>query len=200
VFLPALSEGPLGYDATRAGLAISPRGIGTMAMMLAVGYLIDKIDHRALLVTGMLITAGAFELISQMPPDRSGAWLVGASAIQGVGVGLLFTPLSTLAYSSLAAELRTDAAGIYSLLRQLGCATGVAAMTALLQARIRTNYVAIVDQPVLDAGSPSHLLDLATFGAYTGCFRIMAVITVVIIPGVFLFHVLRPGPAVPTVV
>ena len=200
VFLPALSEGPLGYNATGAGLTISPRGVGTMATMLAVGYLIDKIDHRALLVVGMLITASAFELISQMPPDRSGAWLVGASAIQGVGVGLLFTPLSTLAYSSLAAELRTDAAGIYSLLRQLGCATGVAAMTALLQARIRTNYVAIVDQPVLDSGSPSHLLDLATFGAYTGCFRIMAVITVVIIPGVFLFHVLRPGPAVPTVV
>ena len=60
VFLPALSEGALGYDATRAGLTISPRGIGTMATMLAVSYLIDKIDHRALLVTGMMITAGAF--------------------------------------------------------------------------------------------------------------------------------------------
>jgi len=200
VFLPALSEGPLGYNATGAGLTISPRGVGTMATMLAVGYLIDKIDHRALLVVGMLITASAFELISQMPPDQSGTWLAGASAIQGIGVGLLFTPLSTLAFSSLAAELRTDAAGVYSLLRQLGCATGVAAMTALLQARIQTNYVAIVDQPMLGAGSPSHLLDLATFGAYTGCFRVMAVITVTIIPGVFLFRVLRPGPAMPTVV
>jgi len=200
VFLPALSEGPLGYNATGAGLTISPRGVGTMATMLAVGYLIDKIDHRALLVVGMLITAGAFELISQMPPDQSGIWLAGASAIQGIGVGLLFTPLSTLAFSSLAAELRTDAAGVYSLLRQLGCATGVAAMTALLQARIQTNYVAIVDQPMLAAGSPSHLLELATFGAYTGCFRVMAVITVTIIPGVFLFRVLRPGPAMPTVV
>jgi len=40
VFLPALSEGPLGYDATRAGLALSPRGIGTMATMLAIHYLI----------------------------------------------------------------------------------------------------------------------------------------------------------------
>jgi DHA2 family multidrug resistance protein len=200
VFLPALSEGPLGYNATGAGLTISPRGVGTMATMLAVGYLIDKIDHRALLVVGMLITAGAFELISQMPPDQSGIWLAGASAIQGIGVGLLFTPLSTLAFSSLAAELRTDAAGVYSLLRQLGCATGVAAMTALLQARIQTNYVAIVDQPMLGAGSPSHLLDLATFGAYTGCFRVMAVITVTIIPGVFLFRVLRPRPAMPTVV
>jgi DHA2 family multidrug resistance protein len=200
VFLPALSEGPLGYDATRAGLTISPRGIGTMATMLAVGYLIDKIDHRALLVAGMVITAGAFELISRTPPDGGEAWLAGASAIQGVGVGLLFTPLSTLAFSSLAAELRTDAAGVYSLLRQLGCATGVAAMTALLQARIQANYVAIGGQPMLGVGPPSHLLDLATFGAYTGCFRIMAVITLVIIPGVFLFHVLRPGPAMPTVV
>ena len=200
VFLPALSEGPLGYNATGAGLTISPRGVGTMVTMLAVGYLIDKIDHRALLVVGMLITAGAFELISQMPPDQSGIWLAGASAIQGIGVGLLFTPLSTLAFSSLAAELRTDAAGVYSLLRQLGCATGVAAMTALLQARIQTNYVAIVDQPMLAAGSPSHLLELATFGAYTGCFRVMAVITVTIIPGVFLFRVLRPRPAMPTVV
>jgi DHA2 family multidrug resistance protein len=170
-----------------------------MATMLAVGYLIDKIDHRALLVTGMVITATAFEVISRMPPEGGAIWLAGASAIQGVGVGLLFTPLSTLAFSSLAAELRTDAAGVYSLLRQLGCATGVAAMTALLQARIQTNYVTLVDQPVLGAGSPSHLLDLATFGAYTGCFRIMAVITVVIIPGVFLFHVLRPGPAARTV-
>jgi MFS transporter, DHA2 family, multidrug resistance protein len=200
VFLPALSEGPLGYDATLAGLSISPRGIGTMATMLAVGYLIDKIDHRALLVTGMVITATAFELISQTPPEGGAIWLAGASAIQGVGVGLLFTPLSTFAFSTLAAELRTDAAGVYSLLRQLGCATGVAAMTALLQARIQTNYAAIIDQPVLGAGTPSHSLDLVTFGAYTGCFRILAVITVVIIPGVFLFRVLRPDPAIPTVI
>ena len=200
VFLPALSQGPLGYNATRAGLTISPRGVGTMATMLAVGYLIDKIDHRALLVVGMVITAGAFELISRMPPDGSGTWLAGASAIQGIGVGLLFTPLSTLAFSSLAAELRTDAAGVYSLLRQLGCATGVAAMTALLQARIQSNYVAIAHQPMLGAVSPSQLLDLAKFHAYADCFRIMAVITLAIIPGVFLFHVLRPGRAVPTVV
>ena len=200
VFLPSLSEGPLGYDATRAGLTISPRGIGTMATMLAVSYLIDKIDHRALLVTGMLITAGAFELISRMPPNGGEIWLAGASAIQGVGVGLLFTPLSTLAFSSLAADLRTDAAGVYSLLRQLGCATGVAAMTALLQARIQASIIPIADQGAAGVRSPSHLLDLATFGAYTGCFRTMAVITAVVIPGIFLFRVLRPGPAIPPVV
>ena len=200
VFLPALSEGPLGYNATRAGLTISPRGIGTMATMLAVSYLIDKIDHRALLVTGMMITAGALELISRMPPNGGEIWLAGASAIQGVGVGLLFTPLSTLAFSSLAADLRTDAAGVYSLLRQLGCATGVAAMTALLQARIQASIIPIAEQSATGVRSPSHLFDLATFGAYTGCFRTMAVVTAVVIPGIFLFRVLRPGPTIPPVV
>ena len=64
--------------ATRAGLAISPRGIGTMAMMLAVRYLIDRIDHRALLVAGLVITAVSFELISCVPPDDGAGWLAGA--------------------------------------------------------------------------------------------------------------------------
>ena len=200
VFLPALSEGPLGYNATFAGLIISPRGIGTMATMLIVGHMIDKIDPRIWLISGLGITAFALALISEVPPERAAVWLAVASAIQGVGVGLLFTPLSTLAFSSLADELRTDAAGVYSLLRQLGCATGVAAMTALLQARIQTNSVAIAEQQALGTGSPPHLLDWATLGAYTGCFRIMAIITLFTIPGVFLFRVLRPGRAIPTVV
>src|SRR5262252_5439405 len=128
----------------------------------------------------MAITAAAFELISQMPPQRGEIWLAGASIVQGVGVGLLFTPLSTLAYSSLDAELRTDAAGVYSLLRQLGCATGVAAMTALLQAKIRTNVAAITDQSITANLPAPHLLDAATFSAYTGCFRVMAIITAII--------------------
>jgi DHA2 family multidrug resistance protein len=191
VFLPAMSEGPLGYDATRAGLALSPRGIGTMATMLAIGYLIDKIDQRIFLATGLLITAGALVLMSQVPHNDGGIWLASASAIQGVGVGLLFTPLSTLAFSTLGADLRTDAAGIYSLLRQLGCATGVAAMTGVLQARIQANLVPIVSQATAGAKLPAQAADWATFAAYTGCFKTMAVITAVTLPGVLLFRVLR---------
>jgi DHA2 family multidrug resistance protein len=123
-------------------------------------------------------------------------WLAAASALQGVGVGLLFTPLSTLAFSTLAGELRTDAAGVYSLLRQLGCATGVAVMTAVLQARIQTNLAASSNEPlVTNRLSP---LDPATFAAYTGSFRIMAIMTVVIIPGILLFRVLRPHVPSPT--
>jgi MFS transporter, DHA2 family, multidrug resistance protein len=198
VFLPALSEGPLGYDATQAGLALSPRGIGTMATMIAVGYLIDRIDHRALLAAGLLITAAAFALVSQVPLHGAMIWLASASAIQGVGVGLLFTPLSTLAFSTLAPELRTDAAGVYSLLRQLGCATGVAAMTALLQAKIQINFLAVANQLAVGGGASSRVLDTATLDAYSGSFRTMAIVTAIIVPGILLFRVPRPDTILPS--
>lgn len=191
VFVPALSEGPLGYNATQAGLALSPRGIGTMATMLLVSCLIDRVDSRALLAAGLLITAGALAMISQAPAHGGELWLAVANAIQGVGIGLLFTPLSTLAFSSLAADLRTDAAGIYNLLRQLGCATGVAVMTAVLQAGIRANLMTFSDRGEA-VSVPDEIRDMAAFSAYTGCFQTMAVVTLMMLPGILLFHVLRP--------
>ena len=194
VFLPALSEGPLGYDATQASLALSPRGIGTMVTMLAVHYLIDRIDNRVLLGTGLVVTAVALVLMSQVPPERGEICLATASAIQGVGVGLLFTPLSTLAFSTLDAELRTDAAGVYSLLRQLGCATGVAVMTTLLQARIRGNSLLMFDQAAPGGSSPTDAWNYGVLAAYTGCFQIMAVVTAITLPGILLFRVLRTDP------
>lgn len=187
VFLPALSEGPLGYDATQAGLALSPRGIGTMATMVAVRYLIDRIDNRALLAGGLLITACGLALMSQVPLDGGEIWLAAANTFQGIGVGMLFTPLSTLAFSTLAAELRTDAAGVYNLLRQLGCATGVAIMTAVLQARIQAHLLSGSGQ----SGTGGEALNGAAFAAYTGCFLTMAVLTVTILPGILFFRVLR---------
>jgi MFS transporter, DHA2 family, multidrug resistance protein len=192
VFLPALSEGPLGYNATQAGLALSPRGIGTMATMLLMSWLIDRVDSRAMLAAGFLITAGALAMVSRPPVEGSEIWLAAANAIQGIGVGLLFTPLSTLAFSGLAAELRTDAAGIYNLLRQLGCATGVAMMTAVLQAGIQANLVAFADRGE-GSSSPDQIADMAVFSAYSACFGIMAVVIVMILPGVLLYRVLRPG-------
>jgi hypothetical protein len=138
--------------------------------------------------------------MSRVPAQGGEIWLASASGLQGVGVGLLFTPLSTLAFSTLAAELRTDAAGIYNLLRQLGCATGVATMTAVLQGRIQTNIVNISSEAALDGRLPSRALDAATFAAYTGCFRTMAIVTAVILPGIFLFRITRPNAVLPTAV
>ena len=188
VFLPALSEGPLGYSPTEAGLIIAPRGAATMVTMLAIRYVIDRIDCRFLLAIGLVITPGAFALMSELPPHGGALWLAGASTVQGLGVGLLFTPLATLAFSSLAAELRTDAAGVYNLLRQLGCAAGVAIMTAVLQARIETGYDLLIRGAAIAGHSPSPVFEAVIFIAYRSCFQTMAVVATVTIPGILLFR------------
>jgi DHA2 family multidrug resistance protein len=191
VFLPGLSQGPLSYDATAAGLVMAPRGLGTMVTMLAVRWLIDRIDHRILLFVGFGLTAIALEAMARVPVAGAGPWLAAASAAQGVGVGLLFTPLSFLAYSTLPAELRTDAAGVYNLMRQFGCATGVAAATTVWQVLFLAG-LAPLSGHAADASAASELVEAARFAAYAASFRLLAATTALLIPGVLLFRIVPP--------
>jgi DHA2 family multidrug resistance protein len=195
VFLPALSEGPLGYDATDAGLIIFPRGASTMATMLAVRWLINRVDHRMLLAGGLVFAAVAVGLMGQPPHTGAGPWLAGWSSVQGIGFGLMFTPLSTLAFSTLAPALRTDAAGLYNLMRQLGCAGGVAVMTAFLQARIASEVGGIVGTARVAGAPPGAVLVAAKLAAYASSFRMLAIVTAVLILGIFLFRPIRSETA-----
>jgi MFS transporter, DHA2 family, multidrug resistance protein len=198
VFVPALSEGPFGWTATQAGLVIAPRGIGTMAMMVAVRWLIDRVDHRMLLTAGLVITAVAVGLMAAPAPAEA-PWLAVLSLTQGVGVGLLFTPLSTLAFSTIAGELRTDAAAVYNLARQLGCATGVAAMTAVLQARLSTHLLELGGYGVEIGPWPVERLQAAAqFAAFADCFGLLTLLLAAMAPGVFVFRIAGRGAAPPS--
>ena len=67
-------------------------------------------------------------------------------------------------------------------------------MTALLQARIQANIAAMADQAANGGPPPPYLLEAATFDPYSGSFCMMAIITVGIIPGIFLFRAAWPNP------
>ena len=185
VFVPGFGEGPLGFSASVAGATMAPRAVATMAMMLAIVPLIDRIDKRLLLATGLVISAAGFELVAHTVESDGPGWLATASTIQGIGIGLLFTPTSTLAFSTLPAPLRADGAGVYSLLRQLGCAAGLAVMTALLEARMAA--------PATGAAA-SHATRSAMFAAYTGSFRTMALVSLGMLPALLLFRIPAPEP------
>jgi MFS transporter, DHA2 family, multidrug resistance protein len=184
VFLPALGEGSLDYSATLTGLGISPRGIATMLAMIAAGHLVPKFGQAPFLIAGLTTTAIGLEMMAQITSEHGPIWLATASAIQGIGVGLIFTPLSTLAFSTVAERIRTDAAGVYNLMRQLGSAAGVAVMTIVLEERISAYASTIAE----DASSGAELLRTAMSWAYADCFRAMAIATLFLVPGLFLFR------------
>ena len=131
VLVPAMLQSVLGHDATQAGLAIAPRGVGTMAMMLAMSRKVGTIDHRRLLLVGVFLIALALLGLAMVGAQSSLFAVAALTLVQGLGVGLIFTPLSTAAFSFLAPELRADATGVYSLLRNVGGSTGVAVLSAL---------------------------------------------------------------------
>jgi DHA2 family multidrug resistance protein len=189
VFIPALGQGPLGYGAALAGFTLVPRGILMMLTMLLVGRFIAKIGFRSLLTIGIGLMAAGLAMLSAVQPEAAVSWLVIGSTLQSVGGGMLFTGLSTLGFATLAPDLRTDAAGLYSLLRQLGCASGVALMTAVLRWLVDANLVGLGAQ-ASDPGAAlsPQLINSASLLAYKACFQAMAVAALTMIPGIWLFR------------
>src|SRR3984893_8907994 len=128
----------MGYPVVTAGIVMGPRGLGTMACMFLVGRIIGRIDTRALLVIGLLLTAWAMYDMTGWTPNVS-QWTIAVTGfVQGAGLGFLFVPLTTVAFATLAPEQRADAAGIFNLSRNVGSSVGISVVSYLL---IRNNQV-----------------------------------------------------------
>ena len=104
-------------------------------------------------------------------------------------VTLAYPSISTLAFSTLSPAQRTDAPGVYSLLRQLGFASGVALMSAVLRVRLDENSLA----SGAGGGVPptEALVNAALLSAYADCFGIMAMAAIAVSPGVLIFRTTR---------
>jgi DHA2 family multidrug resistance protein len=186
VFIPALAEGPLGYPATIAGATIVPRAALMMLIMVLAGRIIGRIDYRVLLSAGWILMAIGLLLLSRTAPPNEFVWMIAGSTVQAIGAGTLFTPLSSAAFSTLEPDRRTDAAGLYSLLRQLGCACGVALMSAVLRGRVNADTAAILG----GGGGQLTIQEAAavSLGAYDYCFEVMGFVAVIAAPGVLVFR------------
>ena len=129
---PTLLEDLLGYPVATTGIVTAPTGIGTMIAMLFVGRLVGKVDLRVILAIGFALTAAALWWMSHYSLDLAESDIVWPGLIQGVGVGLVFVPLSTATFATLAPAMRAQGTAIYSLIRNIGSSIGISAVEALL--------------------------------------------------------------------
>src|SRR4051812_16936209 len=122
----------MGYPVITAGLVLAPRGIGTMAAMMIVGRIINRVDPRALVILGLLLTAFALYEMAGFTPDVSQSTLIRTGVIQGLGLGFIFVPLSTITFATLSPEFRTQGTALFSLVRNLGSSIGISLVIFLL--------------------------------------------------------------------
>lgn len=219
--LPPFLQNLMGYPVVTTGLVLAPRGIGTMIAMLICGRLIGRIDSRLLIFIGLALAGFSLWEMADFTTGVSEWVLIQTGVVQGMGLGFLFVPLTALAFSTLAPALRTEAAGMFSLMRNIGSSIGVSVVTSLLTRYTQVNHEQLVRfaspynprmqapwlpelwNPATAAGAAALNAEItrqASTIAYLVDFRLMMVVTLLAMPMVLLLRRGRtagPQPAAP---
>jgi DHA2 family multidrug resistance protein len=125
--LPLLTQRLLGYPPDTAGLLFLPRGTTSALLLIIVGsYLAHRVDARWLIAIGLcfMTVACAFMAGYTLQIDPWG--LIWPGMIQGVGMALIFGQLPLVTFETIPRDRADEAAGLYSVMRTLGSAFGVA--------------------------------------------------------------------------
>jgi MFS transporter, DHA2 family, multidrug resistance protein len=139
--LPLFYQTVLGYTASAAGIAVSPRGLGAVLVMPVVGLVTSKMDNRWLISIGFLIFAFASYWMAELTIQISQWSLTWSIIISGVGSGLVFVPLSTITMGTLRNEQIGNASGLYNLLRNIGGSVGISVVNTLVTRHTQVHRV-----------------------------------------------------------
>lgn len=201
--LPPFMHNLMGYPVIDVGLLLAPRGIGTMIAMIAVGKLSGKIDPRYKILFGLCLTSFALWEMTRFTTDVTSGDIVRTGITQGLGLGFIFVPLSTVTFSTLAPRYRNEGTALFSLFRNIGSSIGISVVITYLSQRTQANHAAFaeymtpsnfalsqaVEAGAFDIASPQGLLMLnaeisrqAATLAFLQDFRLMMWITMLAIP------------------
>ena len=210
--LPPMLQHLMGYPTVTTGLLLAPRGVGVMITMIVVGRLVRTVDARLLILCGLLLTAWSLHAMTDFTIVMGSGPVIVTGVIQGLGLGLVFVPLSTLTFATLEVRFRTDAASLFSLVRNLGSSVGISIVVSLLARNAQVNHAVLAGHvtpfnPALAAydaafaamapASATALLNAevtrqAYMIAYLDDFKLMMFVTLAAIP---MLALLRRPPA-----
>lgn len=140
--LPSFYQQVLGYPVMTTGLLMAPRGFGLALNMLYMNWLLKRMDFRVMIAGGFVIVSGAMLLMSHWTLDMGFGPIIIASVVQGLAMGLIFTPINLSSFGTLPTELRTDGSSLLGLFRSMGGSFGISFIVTMLA---RTGQVAHSD-------------------------------------------------------
>jgi DHA2 family multidrug resistance protein len=212
-------ENLAGYPVYTAGWAMAPRGIGIIASMLLAARLGMAVDQRKIMAVGLVMLGWVLYTMSNWTPDITPVAMMLIMIVQGFSVGLVFNPMTVMAYTTLAPSLRGEATSMQSLARNIGSAIGISVTSFTLTRSIQTTHADIAagitpfDRVLQGNDTVQHMLNPATrhgaelldqmithqaqIIAYNNDFRLMML---TVVPPLLLLFLMRrhdrPAPAV----
>jgi len=206
--LPPLLQTMYGYSVLQSGFLTAPRGVGTLISMLLAGRLVGRFDSRVLVGIGVILMGTSLYMMTGFAIDQPARPVIVSGIVQGLGLGLIFVPLQTLAFETLAPRMRTTAAALLNLSRNIGGSVGISVVGAQL---VRMTQVAHADlaqnitQQTIPTANPEMLQTIAPvigpaalamvnaevtrqalFIAYLDDFKLMMLVTFAVLPLLFL--------------
>ncbi|MDI1266324.1 MAG: MDR family MFS transporter [bacterium] len=130
----------IGYPIITAGLLLASRGCGTFVAMMLVGRMMRYIEARTLIITGLSITGFSLFYMTGWTDMTGVTEIVVISVLQGFGFGLVFVPLSTVAFLTLPNHLRTDGTSMLTLMRNVASSIGISIVISELTQGSRRVY------------------------------------------------------------
>jgi DHA2 family multidrug resistance protein len=133
----------IGYPIITAGLLLATRGCGTFVAMMLVGRLMRYIEARTLIIGGLGLTCLSLFYMTGWTDQTGVPEIVVVSIAQGFGFGLVFVPLSTVAFLTLPNHLRTDGTSMLTLMRNVASSVGISIVIAQLTEGSRRVYAVL---------------------------------------------------------
>lgn len=139
ILIPTMLQDLRGFGLVTVGLLLIPRGIAQVATIAFMSFLIDRIDPRILIGTGLVGFAIGSWMMASFNLEIGIGNLMIPTVIQGVSMGLISVPIMSLCYATIAAELRTHAATMAGLSYTLASSMGVTASVVVLTRSSQTS-------------------------------------------------------------
>jgi len=213
VLLPIMLQGVLNYPVIDSGYLMASRGAGVLLMMGLSGWLINHLGPRILIASGFFILAVGLWDMTFWNFDISQSTIALNGFAQGMGMGMVFVPATTMAFVTLPAQLRTDASGILNLSRSIGSSIGISLSITFLARNTSASHASLTEyltpytlwiDPRLMAGSGDMLqgalamadmevIRQATMIAFLNDYYFLMWVSFAIVPLVFLIKTAKNG-------
>jgi DHA2 family multidrug resistance protein len=209
VLTPQMLQQELGYPVLTAGLIMAPRGAGTILAILITSRINKWVGPRQLIGVGLFVSGATLYVMSGWNLMTTPRDIIIVGLIQGAGSGCINVPITTIAFATLPGELRTEAAGFYNLMRNIGSAIGVSVAASQLveSTQINHGYLSEFMTPFRHMAMPRglsgalgmHVMNLgltqqAAMIAFINIFWLLGVLCVAIIPLVLFLRVPKAVP------
>jgi DHA2 family multidrug resistance protein len=158
----------LNYDAWTAGLVLAPSGLGNILSLFASG-IVTRVDQRMMLGFGCLLNAVSLYMMTSLTLGMDYWALALPRLVQGIAVGFIFVPLSTLTLATIRRDKLVNATAVYGMMRNVGGSVGIALVTTLLAQRSQFHQSTLVSHvTVWDPETRARLAHWTTYFATQG--------------------------------